>query len=196
MQRPIHALALTLPVLALLAACGSKTETDTSMTNSGTTTEISTDTDNGAANAMIATPAMTGQQFADTAASTDAYEIAAGKLAQEKATTQGLKDFGAMMVANHTDSTNKLKKAASAASPAIVPNPMLTQEQEANLAVLRSATGADFDAAYRTQQIETHQKALAALEGYGASGDVPQLKDWAGETAPVVRKHLDSITGM
>lgn len=189
-------LAITLPALALLAACGSNTDTNTTVTSTGTSTEISTETGNGMDNATIATPAMNGQQFADTAAATDAYEIEAGKLAQQKGTTKGIKDFGAMMVSNHTDSTAKLKTAASGATPALVPNPALTPEQEANLQTLRSASGADFDAAYRMQQIATHQKALAALEGYAASGDVPQLKTWASETAPVVRGHLDHIQGM
>jgi len=122
--------------------------------------------------------------------------IEAGKLAQQKGTTQGIKDFGAMMVRNHTESTAKLKTAAGSASPAIMPNPKLTPELEANLARLRSATGPDFDTEYRTQQIVAHQKALASLEGYQASGDVQQLKDWAGQTAPIVRGHLDHIQGM
>ena len=190
-------IALTLPALALLAACGSNTETNTMVTNTGTTTEIATDTGNSASgldNASVATPAMTGQQFADMAAASDAYEIEAGKLAQQKGSTQAIKDFGAMMVKHHGESTAKLKTAAGAAS--ITPNPKLTPDQEANLAQLRSASGADFDTLYRTQQIMAHQQALAALEGYQASGDVQQLKDWAGQTSPVVRGHLDQIQGM
>jgi putative membrane protein len=190
-------LALTLPALALLAACGSNTDTDTVTTNTGTVTEISTDTangiDGGLDNASVATPAMSGQQFADTAAASDAYEIEAGKLAQQKATRQDLKDFGAMMVRHHTDSTAKLKTAAGRISPAIVPSPTLSAKQQQDLDMLRSANGADFDTAYRNQQVVAHQMALATLEGYQVSGDVAELKAWAAETSPVVREHLDTI---
>jgi putative membrane protein len=194
-------LALSLPALALLAACGSNTDTTTTVTNTGTLTDIVTQTGNGAQaseldNATVALPVMTGQQFADASAASDAYEIEAGKLAQQKGTAQRIKDFGAMMVRNHTESTAKLKSAAGSASPAIVPNAKLTPELEANLAKLRSATREDFDTEYRTQQIMAHQTALATLEGYQASGDVQQLKDWAGEIVPVVRNHLDQIQGM
>lgn len=187
-----------LPPLALLAACGKKAdvETNTVLTDNGTMTEITSETDNGVMNADVSAPAMTGQQFANAAASTDAYEIAAGKLAETKATAQALKDFGKMMVSNHTDSTAALKKAAGKATPAITPDATMTAEQKANLATLQSATGEDFDNAYKSQQIATHQTALAAMQGYAASGDVASLKDFASSTAKVVQAHLEKIQGM
>lgn len=192
-------LALTLPAFALLASCGGNkadVDTNTTLTGNGAITEISSETDNGVMNATIPTPAMTGQEFANAAASTDAYEIEAGKLARTKATTQALKDFGAMMVDNHTESTAKLKTAAASASPAITPDATLTAEQATNLDTLRSATGADFDNAYKSQQVAAHQKALAAMQGYSAGGDVASLKDFAAATSKVVQTHLEKIQGM
>jgi len=143
--------------------------------------------------AMAASPA---QAFADAAGASDYYEVEAGKLAQDKATTQGLKDFGKMMVANHTESTEKLKAAGAKASPAVVPNPVLNAEQEANLAALRGADGADFDAKYKAQQIAAHEKALAAMKDYAATGDVPELKTFAAATEKVVETHLAKIKAM
>ncbi|MBO9714278.1 DUF4142 domain-containing protein [Sphingomonas sp.] len=192
-----HGFILALGACALaLSACGSKTDTETTATNSGSVTDISTDTDNGTENATVAVPAMSGQEFADAAASTDAYEIEAGKLAEQKATDQKLKDFGKMMVDNHTTSTAKLKAAAGKADPAITPNPKLDPEQSGNLEALRAATGADFDALYKQQQVAAHQKALAAMKGYGETGSVPQLKDFASDTASIVQTHLDKILGL
>lgn len=189
-------LALTLPALALLAGCGGNTDTSTTVTNQGAMTEIVTDTPNGTDNSTIATPAMTGMGFANAAASTDAYEIAAGKLASDKATSPALKDFGKMMVQHHTKSTADLKAAAGKATPAIVPDATLDAEQTANLEALRKASGTEFDTLYRTQQIAAHQKALAAMEGYAATGDVPELKSFASSTASVVQAHLEKIQGM
>jgi putative membrane protein len=193
-------LALTLPALALLAGCGgNKTDTNTTITNTtmtDVTTDTTGDTGNGMMNDTAAMPAMTGQAFADMASASDAYEIAAGKLAAAKATTKGLKDFGTTMVKGHTHSTEKLKEAAKSASPAITPAGMMTAEQKANLATLESATGADFDAAYKSQQVAAHTEALAALRGYAAGGDVASLKTWAVNTAPVVQMHLEKLQGM
>ena len=195
MKKSTFALALTLPAFALLAACGGTTNTtETAVVDNGATAD---DPFAGLDNAaMPGEAAGTGQTFADTAAASDAYEVAAGNLAKEKATSQALKDFGAMMVAAHTDSTVKLKDAAGKATPAITPNPAMTAEQEANLATLRDATGADFDAAYKSQQIAAHQKTLAAMQGYAATGDVPELKAFASATAPVVQAHLEKIEAM
>jgi putative membrane protein len=195
MTRHYLTFAVALPALALLGGCGGGT------TNTSDTVTI-TDNDAGfippvanADNAATVVP-MTGQDFANTAAASDAYEVAAGKLAQQKATHQALKDFGGMMVTAHTESTAKLKAAAGKANPPITPNAELTEEQRANLDTLEDATGADFDAAYRSQQIVAHQKTLAAVQAYAAGGEIPEIKAWAMETAPVVQRHLELIEGM
>ncbi len=202
MRMKIFALALTLPALAL-AGCG-KSSTSNTTTTETTVLDNSIDQNvmpaaepmSNDANATIGDSAMTAQQFADTAAASDAYEVAAGKLAQNKATSQALKDFGAMMVKDHTDSTAKLKAAAAKADPKIAPNSAMTDEQKADLDVLKSAKGADFDAAYKSQQVAAHQKALGAVQGYADAGTVPTIKAWAQTVAPIVQTHLDKIQGM
>ena len=135
------------------------------------------------------------QKFANDVGASDYYEIEAGKLAQEKAQAQGLKDFGKMMVEHHTDSTNKLKAAGAKASPAITPNPALNVEQEANLEALRKADDAAFDALYKTQQVAAHEKALAIVKAYAASGDVAPLKafagDYTGDEAHALKERLE-----
>jgi putative membrane protein len=140
--------------------------------------------------------AMSGQQFADMIAASDAYEIEAGKLAQQKAAASDLKDFGKEMVEDHSESTRLLKEAAAQASPAITPAAAMNAEQQANLATLRTATGSDFDTAYKSQQVAAHEKALAALRSYATNGDVPQLKSFAGTVVDTVSEHYDEIKGM
>lgn len=194
MKRHLLTLTMTLPALALLGGCG---ETANNSVDTVTVENAMPEMDGmemNTGNAMGEAASSAGQQFADTAAASDAYEVAAGNLAKEKATAQALKDFGAMMVTAHTDSTAKLKTAAGAAG--ITPNPAMTAEQEANLETLRNASGAEFDAAYKAQQITAHQNTLAAMQGFAASGEVAELKAFAAATAPVVQRHLDQIKGM
>lgn len=184
------------PVLAL-GACTGNSDNNASTTNV-IAMESPAPADNGdMGNAMLTgAPASAGQAFADTAGASDWYEVEAGKLAQQKATSQAVKDFGAMMEKHHTESTAKLKAAAGKANPAITPNPALNAEQETNLALLRDADGAAFDTAYKAQQVAAHQKALAAMKDYAANGDVPELKAFASATSKVVQMHLDKIKGM
>lgn len=194
MNRKLIALGL---VSALaLSACGGADNNLSTTDNMGMASPMPVD-NAGMDNAMMTgVPMSAGQAFADTAGASDMYEVEAGKLAQTKATSQALKDFGAMMEKGHTDSTAKLKAAAAKANPAITPNPALNAEQEANLATLRDATGADFDTAYKAQQVAAHEKALSLMKDYAANGDVPELKAFAADTSKVVQMHLDKIKGM
>lgn len=199
MNRYFFALGLG-PAFALGACGGSEPVTtvdnviasDTIIPENSIDANAATGTLNEASGAVV----MAGQAFADAAGASDAYEVAAGKLAAQKATAPALKDFGGMMVTAHTGSTAKLKAAGVKATPAIVPNPKFSAEQEANLATLRDTTGADFDTAYKAQQIVAHEKTLAAVQDYAKNGTVPQLKAFAAEIAPVVQQHLDKIRGL
>ncbi|WP_423602148.1 DUF4142 domain-containing protein [Sphingomonas sp. MS122] len=188
---------VSLSALAL-GACGgpnaaNNSAADTTIVNEGETTMA-----NESGNmAMGEAPApMTGQQFADTAAASDMFEIESSKLARDKGTSDAVKEFAAMMIKDHTSSTAKLKEAASKAEPAITPNPAMNAEQSANLEALRAANGAEFDALYKQQQVAAHQKALAALQGYAANGDVPALKTFATDTSKVVETHLKHVSSM
>lgn len=186
-----------------LTACGGNvttanntmvTETDMSTANDTMMADNSGDamgSQASAGNAMAAAP-MTAQDFANTAAASDAYEIASSKLAQDKSSDAGLKKFAAQMIKDHTDSTAKLKTAAGA----IKPDPAMNAEQKANIAALEAAAGAAFDTAYKSQQVAAHGKTLAAMTGYAAGGDNADLKAFAAATAPVVQGHLTMVQGM
>lgn len=146
---------------------------------------------NGFDDAKVAlTPTPTAQEFVDRAAASDAYEIAAAKLAKTNAASAEVKAFAAMMITAHTDSTAKIKKAAAAASPALTPNPALDDDKRDDLAKLKDLKGKDFDDAYIDQQIDAHEKTLNLMKVYADKGDVAPLKTAAGEIAPVVDKHL------
>ena len=192
-----HHLILGLaPALALAACGGNDTATNTVTTDNMTGMDMPVDTnmaDNVVAADAVASP---GQKFANDVGASDYFEIEAGKLAQEKAHDQKFKDFGKMMVEHHTASTDKLKAAGAKASPAITPSPALNAEQEANLEALRAADDAAFDALYKTQQVAAHEKALATVKDYAASGDVPELKKFAGEAEKIVQAHLTKIKGL
>jgi putative membrane protein len=178
----------TLPALALLAACGDKSatnSTDTVILDETVADDAGPLTEN-----VIDAPALPAQDFANFSASSDAYEIASAKLAKEKSTSDKIKDFAAMLVTEHTDSTAQLKEAGEDAVPAITPDATLTAEQSANLDKLRAATGAGFDAEFKAQQISAHEKALAAMQSYAASGDMPSIEAFATNAAPVIEKHL------
>ena len=135
-------------------------------------------------------PTPSGQEFADRLARSDAFEIAAAKLAATNAQSAQVKAFARTMIDAHTASSEKVKKAAGAAQPAITPNATLTKEQEEDLAKLKALKGARFDEEYIDERVDAHEDALDLLRKYAADGTVPSLKTAAGEIAPIVEKHL------
>ncbi|UYY76846.1 DUF4142 domain-containing protein [Sphingomonas sp. R1] len=172
-----------------LAGCGSKTEThqtDTVVATGNAASAGSTSTSG------VAAPASAGQSFANAAAASDAFEIASSQLAQQQASSPAIKKFAEGMIKAHTDSTAKLKSAASTASPAITPDPTLTATQQQKLDGLKALNGTAFDEAYATAQVEAHQQTLDALKANASNQGVPQpLRTFATQLIPTVTAHLN-----
>ncbi len=177
-----------------LAACNDANEQRAA--NAAESVEASADAagsriENIADNAMASLkPTPTPQEFVNTAAKSDAFEIAAAKLAAKNAASPEVKAFAEQMIKAHTDSTAKIKAAAAKASPAITPDATLTADQNEDLAELGRLTGAAFDEEYMDGQVDAHEDALALMRAFAADGGNAGLQAVAAEIAPVVEGHL------
>lgn len=185
-----HSVLLIASIAALSLAGCKKAETPAT---------DATATSSAAADDTVPAPVATAnadQAFADTAAASDAFEIQTSQLALNKAKSAKVKSFAQAMIKAHTDSTAKLKTAASAASPAITPQPQLNAMQQQTLEALTAQSGAAFEAAYKKAQVDGHQMTLDALKAYSANGAQPSLKSLATELVPVVTGHLNMAKGL
>ncbi|WP_425437340.1 DUF4142 domain-containing protein [Novosphingobium guangzhouense] len=176
-------MAASLAVLSLSACNKKDAEPATEMTSAP-----AADAMNETGTTSAESPA---QVFANIAAASDMFEIETSKLAAEKAQSAKVKTFAEQMIKAHTESTKKLTAAAAAATPPITLAPRMTAAQDAQLADLRSKTGAAFDEAYAKAQVSAHQATLDALKGYAAGGDQASLKTFATELVPTVTAHLN-----
>lgn len=133
----------------------------------------------------------TAQDFATRAAMSDMYEIASANIALEKADGAPTREFAQMMVADHTKSSQSLKDAAGQSGQTLTMPTQLDAEHQAQIDILRSLNGEEFDREYMSQQMAAHRKALTLLKAYGGNGDVAELRQFAQSTIPVVQKHHD-----
>lgn len=187
-----HAKILYAAGLMLLAACGGNTETGT--------TDTTTDEQNAAANSAMPADdaAASGEQPTDAAGymamagAGDMWEIESSRAYLAKGTNADLKKFAQMMVDNHTQSTAKIKTAATAAN-LTPPPPRMNAEQQRMLDEIKSADAGSVDAVYIRNQRMAHDMALALHRGYASNGDTEQLKTAASEIAPVVEKHIAEL---
>jgi putative membrane protein len=140
--------------------------------------------------AMAAAPVSTGTYIA-RAANSDMYEIQAGELAARNGQSQEVKDFGRMMVEDHTKSSQDMKAIVARANVGTEPPARLDSEHQAMIDRLKAARGEEFDREYLSQQVTAHRKALALHQGYAQGGDNTELKGFAVQVVPVIQKHYD-----
>jgi putative membrane protein len=146
-----------------------------------------------AAAQMMPNTMTTGRDFANTAASTDAYERAAARIAQESSRNPQVRMLAQMLEAAHTQSSKDLAMAADQAGVGR-PKADLNPGQERMLEALRKAEGADFDKLYLQQQAQVHKEAKGLMETYARWGMEAPLRAAAAKTAPVVTQHLAQVT--
>jgi predicted outer membrane protein len=129
-------------------------------------------------------------EFVNQAATSGMFEIQSSELALDKSRDDRVREFAQHMVKDHTEASQKLK---AAAGPMTMPT-TLDPEHAKMLQQLQQASGNDFTRNFVQMQLEGHQKAVTLFDGYAQSGDNPQLKQFAQETAPTLRNHLQQIT--
>lgn len=118
-------------------------------------------------------------------------EIAAGQAAQQKATSQPVKDLGAMLIQMHTALDADLTAAAKTLGVTLPDAP--TASQQATLASVAAKSGAAFDSAWVTSQIAGHRATVAASQKEVSSGSDASVVKLATAATPVVQQHLTTL---
>jgi putative membrane protein len=121
-------------------------------------------------------------------AQADMAEIAAGKVAAEKASNPEVKKYGQHMVDEHSkmlDEGSKLAQAKGMKPPAAP-----EKKQQDALKKLQGLSGEDFDRQYVQQMVKDHQDALKLAEKTAKDAKDPELKAHAQKGAPHIKEHL------
>jgi putative membrane protein len=118
-------------------------------------------------------------------------EVELGKLAQEKSPTQSVKDFGAMMVTDHSAANDKLKAIAERKSIKLPSSPSVGQM--ATKTKLEVLSGDTFDKSYIKGMVKDHQEDIEEFQKEATSGQDPDAKAYATETLPTLKRHLKKI---
>jgi putative membrane protein len=133
-------------------------------------------------------------------------EVELGKLAMERAANADVKQFGSMMVQDHSKSGEALKQIASQHA---IPAP--SQLDEENLDArnkLSRLQGADFDREYMNLMVQKHENVVDRLQTRASEDRIGDNKgavkpesssnpvessvnEWAANTLPTTRHHLE-----
>ncbi len=129
--------------------------------------------------------------FYKTLAQGGIAEVEAGKLAQQKGADPKVKDFGAMMVKDHSAANEQLK--ALAAGKGIDLPGSSSTSQMATKAKLEVLSGGTFDKSYVDDQVKAHRDTVELLKKEIATGQDPDAKTFAQKVLPTVESHLHAI---
>jgi putative membrane protein len=126
--------------------------------------------------------------FAREAAEGGIAEVKFGQLAEEKGSSQEVKDFGKRMVTDHTKANDQLK-ADAAKEKFTLPTDMSKRDQMA-YDRLSKLSGSAFDRAYARDMVRDHRADVAEFLNESKNGKQEWTKDFASQTLPTLREHL------
>jgi putative membrane protein len=126
--------------------------------------------------------------FAKDAAEGGLAEVKLGELAQQKGSSDSVKDFGKRMVEDHTQANDKLKQVASQENMKLPEN--LNKHDQKVYDRLSQLSGAEFDRAYARDMVRDHKNDIAAFQQEANSGQDSAVKNFASQTLPTLQDHL------
>jgi len=115
-------------------------------------------------------------------------EVQLGKLAQEKAGDEKVKQFGKRMEQDHSKANDELKKIAS--DKGVQLSTDLDKKHKTKIDKLTKLSGTDFDKQYMNDMVSDHKEDIKKFQRVADKGKDADLKQFASQTLPTLKEHL------
>jgi len=133
-----------------------------------------------------AKPDKDSQTFIKNAIEGNNAEVDVGKLAQEKGQSDAVKQFGAMLVKDHSAANTKAQDVAKQLD--VTPPTGTSIGQKATYAKLKILQGASFDKSFAKSMVSDHQNDIKEYQKEAAKSDAAGA--YAKESLPTLKEHL------
>jgi len=135
-----------------------------------------------------ATLAHADAKFIQKAAEGGMAEVELGKLAQQKAMREEVKEFATRMVEDHAKANDELAKIAGANGVSLPAE--LDSSTRKEMDKLQKLVGGDFDSAYMKHMVRDHRKDVIEFRHEAKSKHVSEAQAFAQKTLPTLEEHL------
>jgi predicted outer membrane protein/sporulation protein YlmC with PRC-barrel domain len=132
--------------------------------------------------------AIPASDFVAKAAIGSMFEIQSSELVKDRTRNEQVRQFADRMIRDHRAASDRLK--AVSGNQTVPAN--LDQQHQKTLEQVRSANDDRIDRVYIDLQVQAHKDAVAMFDRYGQTGDDPRLKQFAQQTLPNLREHLQA----
>ncbi|MGE5419376.1 MAG: DUF4142 domain-containing protein [Chloroflexota bacterium] len=130
------------------------------------------------------------EDFVKEAAIGGLMEVELGRYVEQNAANARVKNFGSMMVRDHSKANDELKSIASQKN---IQLPASMDEKHMNsVNDLKKKKGAELDKDYMSDMVDDHEKDVDKFRKQSEDGKDPEIKAFATKTLPVLQTHLDS----
>lgn len=127
-------------------------------------------------------------KFMKEAAGGGMAEVQLGKLAQEKSSSDQVKQFGQRMVDDHSKANQQLEQMAQQKNVRLPKQPGAREQAEKSR--LEKLSGDEFDKAYMSHMVADHKKDVAEFQKESSAARDPEIKSFASQTLPTLQEHL------
>ncbi len=134
------------------------------------------------------------QDFMLAAAQGSMTEVKLGELATQKGLRADVKEFGQMMVKDHSAINDDLK--ALAAQKSMTLPDRLDAKHQGMVDKLAALTGSAFDDAYVAAMIKGHKNDAKAFKAESTATQDADVKSFLDKSIPVVESHLQHVMAM
>ncbi|AUD02947.1 DUF4142 domain-containing protein [Spirosoma pollinicola] len=180
-------LLLVISTLSFQACSEKKKEGDDSVENAEKSNDAKEDAGTGQTEDT--------NEFAVKAANGGMLEVELGRMAQEKGVSKDVKEFGAMMVSDHSKANEELKTIA--ATQNITLPSTLGEDEQKHVNDMAKLSGAEFDKKYVSMMVDDHKDDIDEFKKAAEDDKTnPAVKDFATKTLPTLQKHMDAINAI
>ena len=134
---------------------------------------------------------MDDKKFLKDAAIGGMTDVELGKLAAQKASSEGVKQFAQKMVDDHSKATEEVKQLATQMNITI-PD-ALDSKHQSRVEKLSKLSGTEFDRAYLKQQLKDHEKNVKEFQRASQDATDPNVKALAAKLLPTLQQHLAAV---
>jgi putative membrane protein len=170
-------------------SCNNEAKDSVEQADSANEAKMDSATDGAGQTAIVADKETA--DFLVDAANGGMTEVKLGELAQQKATNQKVKDFGSMMVHDHSAVNDEVKALASRRNVTLPT--AVSDEKQKDIDNLSKKSGADFDKSYCKTMEDAHQATIDRFKSAADKVNDAEVKTFINNTIPKVQHHLDSI---
>lgn len=184
------ATSITICAAAALFLCGAASA---QMSRGGYSPENTPGTSNypsqpGLGQTPTPTNTISDADFAKQAAEGNLAEIKLGQLAQDKGSSDAVKEFSKRIVEDHTQANDQLNSIASQKEIKL-PTEVDRHDQK-TYDKLSQLSGEAFDRAYMKEMVKGHQDAISLFQQEANGGQDASIKGFASKTLPTLQEHL------